>query len=269
MNSVSSAFTQGGQTQLHRLRMLNQVLGATIKITALLTLTYLILRVYYNWGSYWNLLCYGKLCLFDFLGLPKAFWNQCHLIVRDNGDHTYLYKTFTHAQMLANDVYMNHVAKSLSNFYQLLGEASGVFILSFALISFAWSRFGKRKKEATIIKGTTFASPKELTKQIKKKKLASDLTLAGVLSLKIKKPSICSFLAPRELAKLTPLMNCCSRFAPGGIERLSWIATVIFCKSFIIVRPTPSSTPSINAPFNGIYGPNVKRIISSIILRNV
>jgi hypothetical protein len=32
MSTFSGSFTQGGQTQLHKLRMIKQVMGATLKV---------------------------------------------------------------------------------------------------------------------------------------------------------------------------------------------------------------------------------------------
>ncbi len=186
MNSVSSAFTQGGQTQLHRLRMINQVLGATCKIALGIMILYMAMRIYYNWGANWNLLCYTKLKLFEYMNLPKAFWNNCYLITADLGHHHFEYTKTTHSQMVNNPRFMTHINHTIAQLWQLLFEGFGVFVGSLVVISFTWSHFGREKKQTRILKGTKLVSPKELRKIIKKKHLASDLTLAGVPLIKDK-----------------------------------------------------------------------------------
>ncbi|MBL4679328.1 MAG: type IV secretion system DNA-binding domain-containing protein [Pseudomonadales bacterium] len=177
---TSGYYTQGGQTHLHRLRMLNQVLGATIKGSFVVALCYIAMRVYFDWQPYWNLACFWKLKLHIFMHLPEGYFNTCNLITSyDDGYGSPVYTVMNHQQMLNNPVYLSHVDKVIGMAWSRLFESIGIFTLSVISISLVWSRVGRQKKKTKIVKGTRLVTPKDLSKQIKKAKQASDLQLGG------------------------------------------------------------------------------------------
>lgn len=62
MPTFSDKFTTGGQTQLYKLRMLNQVLGATLKVSLGIALLVFVLLIYleHHWQDFWLVMIYWK-----------------------------------------------------------------------------------------------------------------------------------------------------------------------------------------------------------------
>ena len=62
MSNSSGSFTQGGQTHLHKLRMLQQVIGATLKVGLWIALAVFIGLLYYDhyWQEFWLIGVYAK-----------------------------------------------------------------------------------------------------------------------------------------------------------------------------------------------------------------
>lgn len=62
MTNFNNHFTQGGQTQLHKLRMLSQVVGATFKVSLGVVILAFAFLVYldHRWKDFWLVAVYGK-----------------------------------------------------------------------------------------------------------------------------------------------------------------------------------------------------------------
>jgi hypothetical protein len=62
MTTFSGSFTQGGQTQLHKLRMIKQVISATFKASLWIFLSCFALLIYLDhpWQDFWLLGAYAK-----------------------------------------------------------------------------------------------------------------------------------------------------------------------------------------------------------------
>ena len=80
MSRFSDVFTQGGQTQLHKLHMIRQVIGSTLKgglVIFVITFGFLI-WMYHCWQDFWLLLCCFKAWIrVDYLTiLPQGLFDE-------------------------------------------------------------------------------------------------------------------------------------------------------------------------------------------------
>lgn len=78
MSTMSDTFTQGGQTQLHKFRMINQVFGTTLKISLFVGICFFILFLWYSdgLGKIGFLITYYKAVVRDMMTfLPQGFYD--------------------------------------------------------------------------------------------------------------------------------------------------------------------------------------------------
>lgn len=184
MKTFTSSFTQGGQTELHKFRMLKQVFGTTFKISlgvAVISLVGLC-ALAEPWEAYWNLLVFYKALLRNSLSfLPKGFFDSSWFYWQPGKMFELTdYQLQHNVKLSASALYVQSVVMQ-KLFWSFL-----IWVLSFVGLSSFWIFRGSQKHQKKILSGTTLVNTKAMVKLIKKKKEASDLHIAGVPLLKDK-----------------------------------------------------------------------------------
>lgn len=179
MIKVSETFTQGGQTQLHKFRMITQVMGSTLKASLCVFLVIFALLIIKDHAleDLWFLLCFGKAYLrtYFFGFLPRGFWNSSWIMVRDGTSHT-----LGDAWIVMNPSFQT-VAEGFSlSLFKKLNQSIMGGMISFLLISWFWVVKGKEKKETQILSGASLVTPKDLLKRLKHQKREGSIRLAGI-----------------------------------------------------------------------------------------
>ena len=143
--SFSDSFTQGGQTQLHKLHMIKQVVGATVRISFWVFLV-----------SFIVLVCLEHaLCDFLFLGSYTKAWflNLCPSFIADlspsasilNRDGS---KHLVSNHFLLTDGHISFMVQTLlSSFIKKIGQALLISIIGSAFVSCFWIVMGRKKHE--------------------------------------------------------------------------------------------------------------------------
>lgn len=178
MTKFSDTFTQGGQTQLHKLHMIKQVVGSTLKGGLILFVFVFGLFVWVNhcWQDFWLLVCYTKAWIrVEHLSLfPSDFFDESWLVDAHGVVHT-----VADFHLYHSDFYQNLV-KGIS--FSLLKKVIYSLFLSvvgFFALSWFWVRMGKQKQKTKILNGFECVKPKLLRKQILKSG-ASPYTIANI-----------------------------------------------------------------------------------------
>ena len=177
--NVAQTFTQGGQTQLHKLRMMGQVLGTTLKISVCVFL-FLFLGLIVNdhpWDDMWFLLCYGKAYLrtTTFHFFPTGFFDTSWIMFTDGPAQT-LNDAWIVTHPALQGAAHGFSLSLLKKLYQSLMGAT----LFFGLLSGFWVLQGKKKKETQILSGASLITPGELLKKIKSQKHEGSIKLATI-----------------------------------------------------------------------------------------
>ena len=164
--SFSDSFTQGGQTQLHKLHMIKQVVGATVRISLWVFLV-----------SFIVLVCLEHaLCDFLFLGSYTKAWflNLCPSFIADlfpsasilNRDGS---KHLVSNHFLLTDGHISFMVQTLlSSFIKKIGQALLISIIGSAFVSCFWIVMGRKKHETKILSGFELVDSKILRKRVLK-----------------------------------------------------------------------------------------------------
>ncbi len=166
--ALSNHLAQGGQTFLHKVRMLRQVLGLAFRIGLIMGLVVFGSLVVRNVPSYvythvWKLV--------DAKTRVFIFGDQ-HQMKNEDGGLIYAKDRATHPGYLHNaTVFLPNQLKQ-AGFYGFL-SLMGVMGLAFL----HWSLKGRRDKQQRHLSGSKLVSVKELTRLLKKEGKASDFTL--------------------------------------------------------------------------------------------
>jgi len=184
MKTFPRFFTQGGQTELHKFRMLKQVFGTTFKVSLCVAVISLVVlcALAEPWEAYWNLLMFYKAVLRNSLSfLPKGFFDSSWFYWQPG-------KIFE-----VSDYQLEHNAKySASALHvqaiviQKLFWSLAIWVMSFVAVSSFWVIRGSQKHKKKVLNGTTLVSEKTIMRLIKKQKEASDLCVAGIPLIKDK-----------------------------------------------------------------------------------
>ena len=166
MRPFSDIFTQGGQTQLHKLHMMQQVFGTTLKISLLLSFLFFMGLLYWNYTS--EHLCFlasfykaNLRVEFDFL--PKGFFDTSW--VSFNGGNW---------REVDDDALVNHpnyikLAYSIQlEVFKSLLQSAYFFIISMIILSCYWGSRGFKRQKTQILKGYELVTPKALKRKVKK-----------------------------------------------------------------------------------------------------
>lgn len=182
MTTMSDTFTQGGQTQLHKFRMLNQVFGTTLKISLLVGVCYFIFSLWYDDSleKVGFLVTFYKAQLRDTLtSFPRGFWDSSWVLHADGkyyeiSDHVIAHKVDYILSSVVIQALL--IKKSIQSFL--------VMLVTSLLVSVFWVRMGNKRKEKNVLSGLTVVEPKDMAKTILKDGKASDIELMGVPLIK-------------------------------------------------------------------------------------
>ncbi len=163
-------FTRGGQITFHNLRMLNQINKTVTKcylwIMVFVTLVTIFLITPHDMRV--NVLQLGKAHIFHLMGkdnhLLKPTWHGTAI-------------PQTALQILQQQYFHTNFHAFLHRALIGLGIA-GLSGLLFAIWLARWlTRKGRAQTEATFVRGTKLGTVKEVTKQLKREKLSSDIRI--------------------------------------------------------------------------------------------
>ncbi len=166
MSNSSGAFTQGGQTQLHKLRMLQQVVGATLKVGLWIALSVFIGLVYYyhSWQDFWLIGVYAKAWFMTNCPKTISSISPSSLIYLMDGSSQHFSDT-----MIMNSPYLrNQMEYFMWSGIKKLCQSLLVGMVGSGLISWFWIFMGKKKKETKVLGGFELVDAKLLTKRILK-----------------------------------------------------------------------------------------------------
>ena len=178
MTLFSDSFTQGGQTQLHKLRMIRQVIGITVKVGGVIFLLVFIGLTFKNhgWQDFWFLLCslkaWARVECLSFL--PFGVFDTCTIINRDGSVHSVLDSwliTQDHLFLIRQAIYLSLLKKLCQSLF--------IALVSIGILSWFWIHRGKDKQQTKVLSGFEVVDPKTLNKLVKKQG-ASVYTLGGV-----------------------------------------------------------------------------------------
>ena len=179
MTGYTEVFTQGGQTQLHKLRMIQQVIGSTFKAGLWVFLIAFVVLVYKDhiWQELWFLLCYAKayLRIEHMSFLPYEFFDSSMIVNKDGSVHD-----VRDAWILRQDHLHTMMLMILLSLMKKLLQSLLIAAVSVVAISWFWVNRGRKGKETKILSGATMVRKQDLLKRIQKKKLAGTVSIAGV-----------------------------------------------------------------------------------------
>lgn len=175
---MGNFFTQGGQTQLHKVNMFRQVFNVTLMVSLLIGVGCFLGLVFYS-HTWQDIVFIFKYHLSGWrLGmnfLPKGFADT-FLVPFSNGSEQWLpcHTIFYHPENI------RFIAFIQASLLKKLLISLGAMVVSFCGFCFMWVRKGKKQNETKIVSGQTVVTSTQLKKLIKKRKCDSDLELAGV-----------------------------------------------------------------------------------------
>ncbi len=166
MTTFSDSFTQGGQTQLHKLRMLKQVMGATFKVSLWFALLVFGLLVYleHPWQDFWLIGVYAKAWFMTNCPPLIANLSPSSLIYMVDGSSQY----FTDTMIMSSEYLREQMQYFMFSGIKKLIQALLIGIVGSGLISWFWIFMGKNKKEIKVLSGFELVDSELLTKRILK-----------------------------------------------------------------------------------------------------
>lgn len=182
MRNFSDTFTQGGQTQLHKFRMINQVFGTTTKVSSIIGLAGFLFLVFYDnsWEKFVFLFTFYKSQIRDSMSyLPREFFDSSWIL---HGDGKY-YEISDH--IIANK--QEYIISSIfiqGLLCKKLFQAFLIFISSMVLMFSYWIYRGRDLKTKEIVSGSDLVPINKLIRLIRKNKKNSDLLLSNLPLIK-------------------------------------------------------------------------------------
>ncbi|WP_010303980.1 type IV conjugative transfer system coupling protein TraD [Candidatus Odyssella thessalonicensis] len=178
MTKFTDTFTQGGQTQLHKLRMINQVIGTTLKASLIIGMLCFSFLLWYDgsWQKLGFLIAFYKANLRNFLSfLPQGLWDTSWIL---HADGKY-YEVHDHILIHKPSYILTFFAVQALLIKKLLQSLLSIFI-TMTLLSAFWIYRGKGLKKKEVLSGGEEISSVKLTKLLKKNKKDSCFTLSGL-----------------------------------------------------------------------------------------
>ncbi len=178
MTISGNHFTQGGQTQLHKLRMLSQVVGATFKVSLGIAILAFALLVYldHRWQDFWLVAVYGK----------AHFMSNCPDLIANLSPTSILYtsdgspRSFTDTMIMHSSYMTEQVNYLLFSCLKKLMQGLLLGIVVAGLLSWFWTQRGKDKQQTKILNGSSLVEPAKLVKLLSNAKLSSNIKIASV-----------------------------------------------------------------------------------------
>lgn len=164
MTEFSGNFTQGGQTQLHKLRMIKQIVGATLWVSLWIFLISFIVLVSLEHLS----------CDFLFLGAYAKAWllNMCPAFLADLSPSTVILNRDGSQHIVTNhflvtDGHVGFMVNTLVFSFLKKGfQALLISLVGSVLVSWFWGNVGKKKQETKILSGFELVDSKILRKRV-------------------------------------------------------------------------------------------------------
>ena len=178
MKTFSGNFTQGGQTQLHKLRMLGQVIRAAFKVSLAIAVLAFAALIYFEHSRYefWLVAVYTKACFM--CNCPDLIAKLSPTSILYENDGSPLSYTDT---MIAHSYYIaEQVNYLLFSCIKKLLQALLIGIIGSGLLSWFWIRKGKDKQRTKLLNGSSLVEPTQLVKLLRKSKLSSKVKIASV-----------------------------------------------------------------------------------------
>ncbi|MEI6882424.1 MAG: type IV secretion system DNA-binding domain-containing protein [Bacteroidota bacterium] len=166
MTEFSGNLTQGGQTQLHKLRMIKQIVGATLWVSLWIFLISFIVLVSLEHLS----------CDFLFLGAYAKAWllNMCPAFLADLSPSTVILNRDGSQHIVTNhflvtDGHVGFMVNTLVFSFLKKGfQALLISLFGSVLVSWFWANVGKKKQETKILSGFELVDSKILRKRVLK-----------------------------------------------------------------------------------------------------
>ncbi|MDP5012734.1 MAG: type IV secretion system DNA-binding domain-containing protein, partial [Alphaproteobacteria bacterium] len=175
MTIQSLPFTQGGQTQLHKFRMLRQVSLSTVRMVLVIAVLTFVLWFWLNTSDLNDLFMLPAWGLAVFLeqtpGMP-VFLRRCSFFIEEGHFRQCTSNWFMNSPYCYQMVnYVTYHAKNA------LFAAGGMSVLTSVLTVVYFLRKGKELKETKLVSGFNLVTAKQYIKLLKKLKLRTGLTL--------------------------------------------------------------------------------------------
>ena len=178
MTTFSDTFTTGGQTQLHMLRMLSQVVGVTFKVSLSITILAFVLLIYldHSFQDFWLVAIYGK----------AWFMTNCPDLIANLSPTSVLYTpdgsphSFTDSMIIHSSYMAKQVKYLLFSCLKKLLQGLLLGIVGSGLLSWFWTQRGKDKQQTKILSGASLVKPEQLAKLLSNAKLNSNIKISSV-----------------------------------------------------------------------------------------
>ena len=250
MRSFSDTFTQGGQTQLHKFRMINQVFGTTLKVSLIISFLCFILLVTYDhsWEKFIFLFSFHKAQLRDSMNyLPKEFFDTSWIL---HGDGNY-YEISDHIIAHKKEYVLSSIM-ICDLLFKKLFQTFLCFIGSMILLFLFWGYSGKALKIKEIISGGKIVPVEKLKRLITKFKQESDLSLAGLPLIKDRETEHTMIIGTTGCGKTNAMNELIQQIRSRGDKMIIVDTTNGFVDRFydkeqdIILNPLDSRSKSWN-----------------------
>ena len=165
MRSILEIFTQGGQTEIHKLRMIRQVIGTTLFGSFLITITVFIISLFWHgWEPIYYLAAYHKANYRKQLSfLPKDFYDASWI-----KDHNNKWIKESDERFANHWQYKNRAITIHNKVVKNIHLSMIIFCGSIFIFSCYWFNRGSSRQKTKILKGYKLVTPNVLKKEINK-----------------------------------------------------------------------------------------------------
>ncbi len=176
---IGDSFTQGGQTQLHKIRMIKQVMVATFKVSIGIFLLSFVLLVYleHPWQDFWLVGVYAKAYFMSNCPSAISSLSSSSVIYHLGDPQGYSVSDYT---ILHSEVVLRMLDYISLSLIKKLLQSALIAIVGSVLVSWFWVRMGRKKQETKVLSGAHLTMPEFLRKLLKQQKLASGITIGSV-----------------------------------------------------------------------------------------
>jgi type IV conjugative transfer system coupling protein TraD len=162
---IGDSFTQGGQTQLHKIRMIKQVMVATFKVSIGIFLLSFVLLVYleHPWQDFWLVGVYAKAYFMSNCPSTISSLSPSSVIYHLGDPQGYSVSDYT---ILHSDVVLRMLDYISLSLIKKLLQSALIAIVGSVLVSWFWVKMGNKKKETQVLSGFECVDAKVLKKKV-------------------------------------------------------------------------------------------------------
>lgn len=166
-NMIGDSFTQGGQTQLHKIRMIKQVMVATFKVSLGIFLLSFALLVYleHPWQDFWLVGIYAKAHFMANCPSTISSLSPSSVIYHVGDPQGYSVSDYT---ILHSDVVLRMLDYISLSLIKKLLQSILIAIVGSVLVSWFWVKMGNKKKETQVLSGFECVEANVLKKKVLK-----------------------------------------------------------------------------------------------------